>query len=103
MSKYEKFSVTKEVQKEIEEKLKELHKICQYQKVPMFASVVIANDKEGTEYNNIIYNPLSHGINLKDDKIKKYMLVADGFDVVPPRDILTIKPDELLNEGDLYE
>lgn len=78
---------------ELDKKMRELLEICQIYHVPFFASCVIENNDSGTEYSNMIYSAQSHNIKLKDDRIRKYMLIANGeFDVVPKREIVSFDP-----------
>ena len=90
--------LTKDAKKDIDKKLEELLELCRIHRVPMFSCVVIGNTPEKTEYNNITYNSASHNIELTDDQIRKHILVADGFDVIPPRETLTIDPNDFLSE-----
>ena len=61
----------------------------------MFASVVIENTETDTKYNNIVYGATSHKIDLTDDKIEKYILIANGFNAVPPRDSVDMFMDSI--------
>lgn len=94
------FELTRDAKKEIDNKLEELLELCRIHRVPMFASIVTGNSEEGTVYNNITYNSPSHGIELKDDQIRKHILVSNGFDVVPHRETITIDPNDFLTEDD---
>lgn len=95
-----KFELTKDAKKAIDKKLEELLELCRIHRVPMFTSIAIGNSEEGTEYNNVTYNSPSHGIELKDDQIRKHILVSNGFDVVPHRETITIDPNDFLTEDD---
>lgn len=97
------FKVPKEVKNTIEELSEQLLKTCREYQVPMFLCIAEENNQEETVYSNAIYNPQSHGLVLKDDIIRKCMLLAHGFNAVPERSVvnLTMKdilPDE--NEED---
>lgn len=87
------YKLTEQQRNELEEKMRELLEICQICHVPFFLSCAIKNDDSGTEYSNMIYSAQSHNIKLKDDRIRKYMLIANGeFDVVPKREIIPFDP-----------
>lgn len=93
-----KFKLTDEEAMEVEERLKSLLEICQIHHIPMFASVAIENSEEGTVYNNIVYSGQAHKINLKEDYIRKCILVADGFEAVPARDSVSFDMEEVFGD-----
>ena len=94
---FKEYELDKEKKKELDTKLTDLLEFCQGNKIPVFATVCISNSKEKTEYENIVYGNMSHNIELKDDRIRKHILIAKGFDAVPARDSLTINLSEVLN------
>ena len=49
------FSLNENERELLDEKMKELLRVCQIFKIPMFACAAIENNKEGTVYNNITY------------------------------------------------
>lgn len=73
------YEADKEQKKEIEEKIKELLELCQINRIPMFLSVALQNDKNGTKYKNIMYSAKVHDIRLTDDQIEKHILISNGF------------------------
>ena len=73
------YELNDEERMEIEAKLNALLQVCQIYKTPMFASVAIRNTDQETEYSNIVYSAQSHNLRLKNDCIRKYVLIADGF------------------------
>lgn len=93
------FTLSQDVQEEIDIRLRGLLEVCQIHKIPMFASVVIANSSTGsnrkTKYNNIVYNAPSHGLELADDQISKHVLIANGFDAVPKRESVSFDVEDL--------
>lgn len=103
MRKKSHFELDKNAQAAINNALEELLEQCRIYKVPMFASVVFGNTETTTKYNNVTYNAASHNIGLADDQIRKHILVADGFDVVPQRQTLTIDPNDFLSEDEITE
>lgn len=94
------YKLNKEQKEAVEARLKSLLEVCQIYHLPMFAAVAIKNTDNETEYSNIIYNGGSHNVSLKDDKIKKHMLVANGFEPVPPREKIEIVADDLFDIED---
>ena len=85
--------IAKEQKKEIEEKIKELLELCQINRIPMFLSVALQNDKNGTKYKNIMYSAKVHDIRLTDDQIEKHILISNGFCAVPKREAVEIDTD----------
>ena len=75
----------------------DLLEFCQGNKIPMFTAVAVENNENETKYENMVYGNYSHYIELKDDRIRKHMMIANGFEVVPPRDTLTINLSEVLH------
>lgn len=65
----------------VESRLKALLEICQIYHAPMYATVAIKNSEKDTIYNNIVYSATAHQIVLKNDRIRKHMLIAAGFPV----------------------
>lgn len=65
-----------------EKLLKGLLESCQIYHAPMFASVIITGIHNGTEYDNIVYSAQSHMVKLTEDKIRKHMLIANGFEAI---------------------
>lgn len=96
---FKEYELDKEKKKELERRMTELLEFCQGNKIPMFATVAISNSEEKTEYENIVYGNMAHDIELKDDRIRKHMLIAKGFEAVPTRDSLTINLSEVLNSN----
>ena len=76
-------SATDKVKKQIDN----LKKICCYYNIPMFVTAAIQdNDDDTTEYYSEVFGAKSHNIHLNDDRIKKHILIQDGFVPVPPRE-----------------
>lgn len=55
----------------------------------------VENNEQETKYKNMVYSSTANYINLKDDKIKKYMLVANNYEPVPPREVFEIDMGEI--------
>lgn len=94
------YKVDKQGQKEIEGRLKALLEVCQIYHVPMFASVAIENSEEETKYNNIVYSSQAHQVLLKNDTIRKHMLIANGFEAIPARDAVSFDMGEVFGNDD---
>ena len=87
------YKITQEEEEELDLKLRGLLEYCQILGIPFFASCAIENDESGTKYLNTVYSPQAHAIKLRDDKIRKHMLIANGnFDIVPKREIMDFTP-----------
>ena len=93
------YKVDKQGQKEIEGRLKALLEVCQIYHVPMFASVAIENSEKNTTYNNIVYSAQAHQVFLKNDTIRRYMLIANGFEAVPARDAVSFDMEEVFGDN----
>jgi len=87
-----KFDKRKIYEDEIAEVVMELKLLCNKYKLPMFVSVCVKNGKE-TEYVSDMVGSASNDIFLQDDKIPKYVNILNGFDTVPPNEILEIEMD----------
>lgn len=84
------YRITEEERAELTEIYRALLEFCQIHRLPMFASIAVANDENGTEYMSNIYTAQSHGRVLYDDVIRKHLLITNGFEPVPPRERLSI-------------
>lgn len=87
------YSLSKQDREELDEKMRELLAFCQIHRIPMFTSCAVANDDEHTEYLNIVYSSQAHMVRLKDDRIRHYMLIANGsHEAVLKRENVTFDP-----------
>lgn len=86
--KYTKYKLSDDKSEELNTLMLGLLQFCQINKLPMFMSVAVANNTEETAYKNYIYSSTANYINLKDDKIRKHQLIANGFEAIPPREII---------------
>lgn len=80
----------------LDEAVKNVLYICQMYKIPLYISAAVENNDEGTVYRNTVHSATANYINLKDDKIRKYMLIANGYEPVPPREVVDFDIDEVL-------
>ena len=65
----------------------EVLQICQINNLPVFMSVATENSSEGTVYKNMVFSGTANYINLANDRIRKHMLVANDYEVVPAREV----------------
>lgn len=87
------YKLSSQQRNELEEKMRELLEFCQIYHVPFFVSCAVKNDDSETEYSNMVYSAQAHNMKLQNDRIRKYMLIANGeFDVVPKREIVAFDP-----------
>lgn len=94
------YNLTEEQRAELDGKLRELLALCQIYHIPMFASCAVASNNEETEYLNIIYSAQSHSMLLHDDRIRQYMLIANGsHEAVLKRENLMFDPFGVLKDG----
>lgn len=99
-----KYRTEKYVEEELDKALNKVMYICQMHKIPLFISAAIENTDDETVYKNAVYSATSNYINLADDKIRKYMLVTNGYEPVPRREVMDFDIDEVLNEQeDVHE
>jgi len=92
---YRKFSLSDDELAELESLCVQLLEFCHIHELPMFFTAAVKGNNDVTEYKRITYGPDSHNINLKDNQIRKHILVADGFEVVPPRDFVSFDTREV--------
>jgi hypothetical protein len=93
------YSVSEKGYEEVDDAMKKLLEICQIYRLPMFASVAVANSESKTEYDRIIYTAQSHQMRLTNDEIRKHMLIAAGFAAVPPREAHVFDSEDIF-DGD---
>lgn len=91
------FSVDSGQMKEVDAALKNLLNLCRLYQLPMFATVAVSNSNDGTKYASTIYEARAHDVELKEDLVRKHMLVAKGFEPVPKRDVISVNFAEVLN------
>ena len=86
-------------EQELEDKLKDLLEFAQIHHLPCFFSVVTGNTEKGTKYRNLVYSAQTNRIQLADERIRKHLLIASGFEAVPPRESLDLDMADLLNRA----
>jgi hypothetical protein len=78
---------------EIQERIDEIVRICNRERIPMFFCAAVKNSEEGTEYRKEMFATASNGITLKQDFIPSFLNVTNGFATVPPSEIVEIEFD----------
>ena len=89
------FTVSEEVVEQMKSKMKEILSICQIYRVPCYMSFVTNDNKNGTDYTNVVYGTKCNNIHLTDDQIEKHILIANGFAAVPKREVLELDMGEI--------
>lgn len=69
---------------EIKPKLQEIIQICNREKMPMFFAVCVKNNNTETVYEKDMYASQSNEIYLKNDLLRGFVNVTNGFNTVPP-------------------
>ena len=78
--------------------LMQLKSVCALEEIPFYYTICVANSEKGSVYVSDGLLTGASGIHLKDDRIKKNLLVGLGFDVIPKRNDIEIQmesPDML--------
>jgi hypothetical protein len=99
------YDLTDVYEKEIQEKVFELERLCSVYNIPFFATFATKNDSESTVYQRVGVMPGSRDIHLTNDLLSQYLLLQTGnFDildngtqelsVVPRRDQLELFLDD---------
>lgn len=89
------YKLSSDKEDELNSLMLKLLQFCQINKLPMFVGVAVSNSPENTEYKNYIYSSTANFINLKDDKIRKHQLIANGFEAIPPREIIEFDMEDV--------
>lgn len=92
-----KFDKTDEYETEIINLVFKLRAACNRNKIPMFLSLAVKNDKNGTVYKNEMVSADSLGYKLQDDHLVRFVDILNGFDAVPKRENM-----EVFHADDLY-
>lgn len=88
------FNLDEYARAEVDMKLRSLLETCQIYHAPMFACVAVSNDEKETEYANQTYTAQAHCIGLNNDIVRRCVLIADGFEAVPPREAVFVDCEE---------
>lgn len=70
--------------KHIEQKAIELNEMCKAYGVAMFMSFCVKDDGTKTDYQNFVNGSASNGFKFVDDRLRRHINVANGFETVPP-------------------
>ncbi len=87
--------ISKTVRVELNHHIETVLEICRMHKIPHFISTAVEDSEEGTVYETHMYGPKSHNVTLTDDRITQHMLIANGFQAVPSRNIVSVDMGEL--------
>lgn len=68
----------------LEEKIIELKRLCHMEKIPMFITVCLENNENGTTYEKEMVSAATCDFDLADDQIAKHVNVSLGFDTIQP-------------------
>ena len=90
--------LSEDIKKEISERVNALMELAQIHQVPIFLTIVTGNTSDGTNYNKKVITAQSLGLKLQNDTIRKHLLVETGYDLIPPRENITIDMGELMND-----
>ena len=85
-----KFNAKRTYEEKIAEKVNELKLLCNEEKIPMFFACAASSTEKRTEYVYEYIGTVPNEINLKNDKIADFVNVVNGFETVPPREIVEI-------------
>lgn len=71
-----------------------LRMVCSKNEIPMFLTIAVKNDDNGTVYKNEMISAVSAGIHLKNEHLVNHVNVMNGFDTVPKKEFDTFDIDE---------
>jgi hypothetical protein len=78
---------------QIQEKVDEVLRLCNRERIPMFFCAAVKNSEEGTEYRKEMFASASNGIKLTNDYLPDFVNVTNGFSTTPPFEMLEIPID----------
>ena len=93
MANYTNYNKNDIYETEVVKKIQELLRICNKEQLPIFVSVAVKNDENGTEYKTDMFASATNDIFLKDDYFPNFVNVTNGFRTVPPAKIVEIDFD----------
>lgn len=76
--------------KHIEQKAMELTEVCKTYGVAAFMTFCVKDDGTQTEYKNFVNGSVSNGFKFADDRLRRHINVANGFETVPPDEEISI-------------
>ena len=80
---FSEYDKTQEYETYIKEKVRELNVLCRFYKIPFYMTFGVKSDNEGTDYISVAALPPSMDLEVKNDRLRKLILVENDFDVVP--------------------
>lgn len=91
------FKLNEDEEKELELLVSNIMAYCREKAIPMFLSVAVENMDGHTVYSNAVNSPGSNNLILYDDKIREYILIANGsHEAVFKRDNIEIRMGDLV-------
>lgn len=92
------FDKRTEFETKAEPLLQELVKVCKFYEIPLFITACPESECAKTWYRNYhVSTTINHQI-LQDDQIRKHILVANGFDVIPPGTFVEMNCEDLADD-----
>lgn len=86
-----------EVKEKIHEHILALQELAQIHHIPLFFTIAVENNEEETVYDKGVLTSQSLGVRLTNDTIRKHLLVEAGYELIPPRENITVSMEDLLN------
>lgn len=87
------FDKTEVFDTQIQEKVDEVLRLCNRERIPMFFCAAVKNSEEGTEYRKEMFASVSNGIKLTNDFLPDFVNVTNGFATTPPAEMLELNFD----------
>lgn len=91
------YKLEESVKAEIHEHIIALQELGQIHHIPLFFTMAIGSNEEETVYDKGILTAQSLGMKLKDDTVRKHLLVEAGYDLIPPRENITMDMEEIFD------
>ncbi len=73
-----KFDKSEVYETEVEPLMQELLKVCNINRIPLFACAAIRSSKDDTEFKAIALNPAQYGYSLKVNKFSDFTNIMNG-------------------------
>lgn len=94
------FDVTQVYRNEIQPLINKIEKICYENRIPMFAAFATKESGRKTEYTHVYLSPTYVQNELKDDRLREFVRVIQGYRVVAPSFVEDIDAEECLPSVD---
>lgn len=89
-----KFDATQVYRNEIQPLINKIEKICYENRIPMFAAFATKEIGRKTEYTHVYLSPIYVQNELKDDRLREFIRVIQGYRVVAPGFVEDIDTEE---------